>query len=93
MLCRWQTSSYRDACLQLPVNYFVQGQEKQQSVTRVEVTCLFAVAEAELVLKLEAVVAPVGPIAGKLSLIRDLPKVPRFTITNLTARVERSSCI
>lgn len=61
-------------------------------MSRVEVTCLFAVAEGELVLKLEAVVLP-GPIAGKLSLIRDLPKVPRFTITNLTARVERSSGI
>lgn len=62
-------------------------------MSRVGVTCLFAVADAELVLKLEAVVVPVAPIAGKLSLIRDLPKVPRFTITNLTARVERSSGI
>jgi hypothetical protein len=66
-----------------------QGQEKQ-SVSQVEVTCPFAVAEPELVLKLEAVVVAVRPIAGKVSLIRDLPTVPRFTITNLTARVERS---
>ena len=69
-----------------------QGQGEKKSVSR-EVTCLFAVAEAELVLELEAVGAPVRPIAGKLSLIRDLPKVPRFTITNLTARVERPSSI
>lgn len=89
MLCRRQTSSYRDACLQLPVNYFYQGQETKQSVST-EVTCLFAVAEG---LKLEAADDPGRPIAGKLSLIRDLPKVPRFTITNLTARVERSSGI
>jgi hypothetical protein len=88
MLCRLQTSSYRYACLQSPVNYFV-GVRKKQSVSRVEVACLFAVAEAEL----ETAVVPVGPIAGKVSLTRDLPKVPRFTITNLTARVERSSGI
>ena len=50
MLCRWQTSSYRDACLQLPVNYFVRVRKKKQSVSRVEVTSLFAVAETELVL-------------------------------------------
>ena len=68
-----------------------QGQETEQSVIRVEVSCLFAVAEGELVF--EAVDVPVRPIAGKLSFIRDLPKVPRFTITNLTARVERSSGI
>lgn len=60
MLCRWQTSSYRDAYLQLPVNYFV-GVRKKQSVSRVEFACLFAVAEVEL----EAVVVPVGPIAEK----------------------------
>ena len=89
MLCRWQISSY-NACLKLAVNYFVRVRKKQ-SVSRVEVTCLFAV--AEVALKLEAVVVPVGPIAGKLSWIRDLPGVPRFTITNLTARVERSSGI
>jgi hypothetical protein len=70
-----------------------QGQETKQSVSTVEVTCLFAVAEGELVLKLEAVDVPVRTYRGKLSLIRDLPKVPRFTITNLTARVERSSGI
>ena len=44
MLCRWQTSSYRDACLQLPVNYFVRVRKKQ-SVRRVGVTCLLAVTE------------------------------------------------
>ena len=70
-----------------------QGQEKKRLAGKGEVTCPSAVAEPELVLKLEAVVVPVGPIAEKLSLIRDLPKVPRFTITNLTARAERSSGI
>ena len=61
MLCRWQTSLYEGACLQLRVNYFVRVRKKQ-SVSGVEVTCLFAVAEAELVLKLGAAVVPVGPI-------------------------------
>jgi hypothetical protein len=38
-----------------------RGQETKQSVSTVEVSCLFAVAEG---LKLEAVDVPVRPIAG-----------------------------
>lgn len=34
----------------------------EKTVSRVEVSCLFAVTEAELVLKLEEVVVPVAPI-------------------------------
>jgi hypothetical protein len=46
-----------------------QGQEKKQSVSRVEVTSLFVVAETELVLMLEAVVvSPSGTYRGKTEL-------------------------
>ena len=57
------------------------------------VTCLFAVAEAELALMLGAVAVPVGPITELNP--GSAAEVPRFTITitNLTARVERSSGI
>jgi hypothetical protein len=63
MLCRWQTSSYKVACLRSLANYFVNVSKRKQSVSRVEITCLFAGPELELVLELEVVV-PVGPITA-----------------------------
>jgi len=63
MLCRWQTSSYRVACLRSLANHFVNVSKRKQSVSRVEITRLLAVPVLEPVLELEVVV-PVGPMGG-----------------------------